>query len=126
MLKTEDADKTSLDQKLPVLMINKTKEQENVQKSYFDQDELDNDRAGNHRDSNGKETKPPALKELLEVQANYHACTQTALTIGLPKSMSTFYAKGAWLQIAATDGAAQRYIETTLRQRILHVCNHAV
>lgn len=38
-------------------------------------------------DNNDKEIRPYTFGELLEAQVNEHACTQTALTVGLPKFM---------------------------------------
>lgn len=56
-VKSEGTDKRSLDKRLLVLMTGKTEEQKDVRTKYFYQDQPDDEQAGNHRDSNGKEKK---------------------------------------------------------------------
>lgn len=52
------------------------------------------------------------------------AYIQAPLAIGLSKSMFTFHTKEALNRITPINGTPQRYIRTTLRQRILHLCHH--
>lgn len=74
-LKTERTDKTSLEEELSVLMINKTEEKEDVETEYFDQVPPDNEQAGSHGDTDGEKMKLPTVRELLESQTNDRACT---------------------------------------------------
>lgn len=48
-------------------MIYETKEQADVKKKYFDQNQSDGEQAGYHEDMNGKETQPLTLRKLFEV-----------------------------------------------------------
>lgn len=86
-------------EELPVAMINKTGEREDVGKEYFDQNESNNKQDGSQMDSQGEETGPPNLTRLLKAQENYSACAQVALTSGLTKSVFTFDTEGALASI---------------------------
>lgn len=61
---------TNINQKLRVLMINEAEEQEDVETEYFDHIQLENEQAGNHMDSKGKETKPLTAGKLLKAHGN--------------------------------------------------------
>lgn len=107
-------------------MINGNEEQEDIETEYLDQEETDNKRAGNHRKTHGEETKPSTVKELLEALASDHTCIQAPQIIGPSNSIYTFDTGGALVQVSPIDGASQRYISTTLRQRIVHLCQHSL
>lgn len=107
-------------------MFNENKERGDVVTEYYDQDILDNERAGNHRDTNEMKTMRLPLRELLEAQANYHAGTQSALTICLQKFRFKFYLESPLVQISPIDGEVQRYTRSTLRQRLLYLFHHSL
>lgn len=83
----EWADKTDLVEKLPVHMTNETDEKENVETEYFDQEQTDKLRIGNHMDIPNKNINPWTSKQSLEASANDRACTQAELTIKRPKHL---------------------------------------
>lgn len=64
----------SLVEERPATMINETEEQKHVKTEYFDQAQPDNEQAGNHGDTSGKETKPPTVKKVLKSLTSERAC----------------------------------------------------
>lgn len=89
-LQREGTGKTNLYGKIPVLMISKKEEQEDVVTEHFEQNQPGNERASNRMDTNGKETKPPSLRKLLKALADDCSCTQAAVTIGVLRFIVTF------------------------------------
>lgn len=61
---------------------------------YVDQNRPGKERTGSPLDSHDKEIQPLTFTDLLEPQASERACTQTTLTMGLPKYMFTFDTEG--------------------------------
>lgn len=84
--KTDDTDMINLNDGLPVVIINQTREQEYPELEYSDQNQPDNVRDNSHMDNSSAKTKPPGFKELMEAQENDRADIQTALSICLRKS----------------------------------------
>lgn len=89
-LRIGGTDKTSLDEELPVLIIDGTEDEHDAETEYFDRNQARKDQTGDHIDSRHEETQQVTVRELLNAQTNDCSCTQKALTIGLLKYMFSF------------------------------------
>lgn len=54
-------------------MIYDNENQDDVKAGYFDQNQPDNEQVSHHLGNNGKQARPPTLRELLKAKAVDHA-----------------------------------------------------
>lgn len=94
-VKPEGTDKIHLDKELPVLIIDDTEEQGDIQAKRFNQDQQYHEQASTHMNHFGQVMQQLTLRELLQALDNDRACVQIALTIRLPKFMFNSDVKGA-------------------------------